>query len=229
MPLSVTVAARMAKSLFSGTLSRQKLSFPANGMGISGVSYLENLPMNAKIPLRLVLLGSLFGLSVLSSSCGPLGGSESSGGNHKVVNSAGIQDLGARIREAGNAYRRANGKAALANHAGLQEMAQKHSDAMARSGKLDHDGSASRNGIAASKYQIHATGENVMRQHGRDAQAMLQTWINSAPHRRTLLDPSHAVTGLGIAQDEHGNVWVTQIFGWKPGSGKGSAGVGSAW
>ncbi len=228
MPLSVTLAADEAKSLLSGFCDPEKLSFPANRTGARAVSHSENPPMNVKIPLRLVLLGSLFGLAALSSSCGPLGGSEA-GGNHKVVNAAGLQDLGVRIREAGNAYRRSNGKSPLANHAGLQEMAQKHSEAMARSGKLDHAGSESRNGIAQSKYQIGATGENVMRQHGRDAQAMLQTWINSAPHRRTLLESSYAVTGLGIAQDEQGNVWVTQIFGWKPGSGQGTAGVGHAW
>lgn len=181
--------------------------------------------MIAKTPLRLILLSLLFGLAALSSSCG---GSEG-GGSHKVVNAPGLHELRGRIREAGNAYRRANGKRPLANHAGLQEMAQKHSEAMARSGKLDHDGSASRNGIAASQYQIGTTGENVMRQHGRDAQAMLQTWIDSAPHRGTLLDSSYAVTGLGIAQDEQGNVWVTQIFGWKPGSGQVAPRVGRAW
>lgn len=187
--------------------------------------------MIAKTLLRIVLLASLFGLAALSSSCGPLGGS-AGGGNHKVVNAPGLKDLGSRLREAANAYRRSNGKSTLTNHAGLQEMAQQHAEAMARSGKLGHAGDSSRSGIAATKYQIRATAENVMRWHvraSRDPQVMLKSWTDSSGHRRNLLDPEWAVTGLGIAQDEQGNIWVTQMFGWKPGAGAVGPGVGSAW
>jgi len=174
-----------------------------------------------------MVFGLLAAPIVLLSSCGPLGG-----GNHKVVNAPGLSDLGSRLREAGNSYRRSNGKSTLTNHTGLHEMAQQHAEAMARSGKLSHAGNSARSGLAASKYQIRATAENVMRWHvrlGRDPQAMLKTWTDSSGHRRNLLDPSYAVTGLGIAQDEQGNIWVTQMFGWKPGSGLTSPGVGSAW
>lgn len=154
------------------------------------------------------------------------------GGNHKVVNAPGLQDLGSKLREAVNSYRRSNGKGALSRHAGLEELAQQHSEAMARSGKLSHAGDSTRSGIASSKYQIRATAENVMRwpvRGGRDPQKMLQTWIDSSGHRRNMLDGSYQVTGLGIAQNDEGNIWVTQMFGWPPGAGQFAPGTGSAW
>lgn len=183
------------------------------------------------ITSRSLVFGFLAAPVILLSSCGPLGG-ELGGGNHQVVNAPGLKDLGSRLREAANSYRRSNGKSTLTNHAGLQELAQQHSEAMARSGTLSHAGSSTRSDIASSKYQIRATAENVMRwpvSGGRDPQKMLQTWIDSSGHRRNMLDGSYRVTGLGIAQNEEGNIWVTQMFGWPPGAGAIAPGTGSAW
>ncbi|WP_035601350.1 CAP domain-containing protein [Haloferula sp. BvORR071] len=183
--------------------------------------------MKLRIFSRLLALGLLAATSPLLSSCGSVGG-----GNHQVVNVPGLHDFGVRLREAANSYRRANGKSTLGRHAGLEEMARQHAEAMARSGVMSHDGAATRYAKASATYQIHSTAENVMRwpvQRGRDPQAMLQSWINSSGHRRSLLDSAYSVTGLGIAQNEQGNIWVTQMFGSKPGTGQGAPGVGRAW
>lgn len=150
-------------------------------------------------------------------ACGPLGGG-SGGGNHQVVNAPGLRDLGSRLREAGNAYRRSSGKSTLARHAGLEEMARQHAEAMARSGNLSHGGGGNRNDLARSRYGMIMTAENVMRWHtkvGGGVPAMLRVWTESSGHRRNLLG-EWAVTGIGLAQDELGNIWVMQIFGTEP-------------
>jgi uncharacterized protein YkwD len=182
-----------------------------------------------KIPaiLRTVSFLSLALLAALGSSCGQLGGG-SGGGNHKIVAAPGLRNLGSRLREAGNSYRRSSGKSALSRHAGLVQMAQQHSESMARRGRLDHQGSASRTDEVSARYGMNAKAENVMRWHvkaGRSPQAMLKVWTDSSQHRRNLLGP-YGVTGIGIAQDEQGNIWVTQIYAPDPGSAA-SSGMGS--
>ena len=37
-------------------------------------------------------------------------------------------------------------------------------------------------------------------------------WMGSAPHRRNLLSAAYERTGVGIAIDESGMVYVTQLF-----------------
>lgn len=178
--------------------------------------------------LRIVSFLSLALFATLGSSCGPLGGS-SGGGNHKVVAAPGLQDLGSRLREAGNSYRRSSGKNALSRHPGLDQMARQHAESMARRGKLDHQGTASRTDEVSARYGMNAKAENVMRWHvkaGRNPQAMLKVWMDSSQHRRNLLGP-YAVTGVGIAQDEQGNIWVTQIYAPAPGSAGAHSGMGS--
>ena len=173
-----------------------------------------------KVPtiFRSVSFLSLALLAALGSSCGQLGGS-SEGGSHKVVAAPELRDLGSRLREAGNSYRRSSGKNSLALHPGLDRMARQHSESMAQRGKLDHQGTASRGDEVSARYGMNAKAENVMRWHvkaGRSPQAMLKVWTDSSQHRRNLLGP-YAVTGLGIAQDEQGNIWVTQIYAPAPG------------
>lgn len=174
--------------------------------------------MKTPAVLRIASFLKLAMLTALGSSCGPLGGS-SEGANHEVVAAPELRDLGSRLREAGNSYRRSSGKASLARHPGLDQMARQHSESMARRGKLDHQGTASRGDEVSARYGMNAKAENVMRWHvkaGRSPQAMLKVWTDSSQHRRNLLGP-YAVTGLGMAQDEQGNIWVTQIYAPVPG------------
>lgn len=185
-----------------------------------------------KVPgiLRIVSFVSIALLTALGSSCGPLGESLG-GGNHRVVEAPGLRDLGSRLYAASNSYRRASGKGTLARKADLDRLAQQHSESMARRGKLDHAGASSRTDEVAARYGVNEKAENVMRWHvkaGRDPQAMLQQWIGSSGHRRNLLG-NYAIGGLGIAQDELGNIWVTQIYAPAEGSGNRGPGVGRVW
>lgn len=102
---------------------------------------------------------------------------------------------------------------------------------MARRGKLDHAGSSGRTDEVAARFGVSEKAENVMRWHvqmGRDPQAMLKLWINSSGHRQNLLGP-YTMGGLGIAQDEQGNIWVTQIYAPAAGSAARGTAVGRFW
>lgn len=187
--------------------------------------------MRIPAALRILSFVSFSLFAVTASSCGPLGGAPGAG-NHKIVAAPGLKDLGSRLHQAANSYRRSSGKTPLERHADLDRMAQQHSESMALRGKLDHQGALSRTDEVSVRYNVKEKAENVMRWHvqaGMNPQAMLKTWIDSPPHHRNLLGP-YAITGLGMAQDEEGNIWVTQIYVPAPGSGHtGPQGSGHAW
>lgn len=189
-------------------------------------------PYRMKIPavLQIVSFVSLGLLIALASSCGPLGG-DPGGGNHRIVAAPGLQELGSRLFAASNAYRVTSGKGRLARKGDLDRLAHQHSESMARRGKLDHAGASARTQEIVTRHGVREKAENVMRWHvkaGSSAQAMLKQWINSPAHRRNLLGP-YAISGLGIVQDEHGNIWVTQIYAPAAGAGQHGPAPGRYW
>lgn len=196
----------------------------------AGERKIRRFPMKIPVVLRIVSCVSLALVAALGSSCGPLGG-DSGGGNHRVVEAPGLRDLGSRLYAASNSYRRSSGKGTLKREGELDRLAQQHSESMARRGKLDHAGSSARTDEVAARFGVREKAENVMRWHvqaGKNPQAMLKSWIDSSGHRRNLLG-NYAMGGLGIAQDELGNIWVTQIYAPVPGSGRTGPAVGSVW
>lgn len=165
-------------------------------------------------------------LAVTGSSCSAPGG-----GNHRIVEAPGLPDLGSRLNEAANSYRRSQGKSPLTREAELDRIARQHSESMARRGELDHQGSVARTDEVAARYGVTEKAENVMRWHvkaGLSPQAMLKAWIDSPQHQRNLIGP-YAITGLSQVQDELGNIWVTQIYAPTPGSGRRGQTSGHAW
>jgi uncharacterized protein YkwD len=41
---------------------------------------------------------------------------------------------------------------------------------------------------------------------------VIELWLTSAGHRRSLLDPSFTTTGVGVARDARGNWYVVQLY-----------------
>ena len=184
--------------------------------------------MKIPVAVRILSILALPSIAMLVSSCGPLGGG---GGNHRVVEAPGLRDLGSQVYAASNAYRKLNGLGSLKREKELDRLAQEHSESMARRGKLDHSGASGRTDQVTARFSVSEKAENVMRTHvkmGRDPQSTLKLWINSPGHRKNLLGP-YALSGLGIAQDEMGNIWITQIYAPAPGSGSRGPSVGRYW
>ena len=92
----------------------------------------------------------------------------------------------------------------------LTAAAQLHSEDMAANSYFSHtsrDGRSFADRIRDQGYPSPAA-ENIARGQ-RSASAVMQAWLNSAGHRRNILNCSLRAIGVGVAP---GNVW-TQDFG----------------
>ncbi|SDX50812.1 Uncharacterized conserved protein YkwD, contains CAP (CSP/antigen 5/PR1) domain [Modestobacter sp. DSM 44400] len=112
-----------------------------------------------------------------------------------------------------NQLRTAAGCAAVTPDDGLAGVARAHSADMRDRTYFSHtdpDGlspfdRADRAGVT------NARAENIARGQA-DAAAVMDAWMNSAGHRRNILDCSYRTMGLGIASGT-GGPWWTQMFG----------------
>ncbi|MDV2999456.1 MAG: hypothetical protein N5P05_001062 [Chroococcopsis gigantea SAG 12.99] len=92
----------------------------------------------------------------------------------------------------------------------LYEAAQKHTLDMLKAKKISHKGSD--NSTLATRiqrvdYQYSVVGENVASGQ-RSASEVVKDWMNSAGHRKNILNPEFTEIGVGYAN----NYW-TQVFG----------------
>ncbi|WP_367874739.1 CAP domain-containing protein [Luteolibacter sp. Populi] len=175
-------------------------------------------------------VAALLGIVSLCSACS----SSPADPNRKAVQPAVSAALAAGIQKEANAYRKSMGKSGLSRHAGLDQLAQRHSEDMLARNKRDHNGFGYRSDESAARYGMGSVAENVLDWHGKSApsaSAMMRVWIDSSGHRKNLLGEWNA-TGIGVARDGKGGTWATQIFAAKTGPGpRGSvpAGNPTAW
>jgi uncharacterized protein YkwD len=79
--------------------------------------------------------------------------------------------------------------------------AQRHTEDMAARNRLDHsgsDGSSLRDRVQRAGYSFAKVSENLAAGQATAA-AAVQTWLDSPPHRRNLLDPDLRHVGIGYA------------------------------
>ena len=111
-------------------------------------------------------------------------------------------------------HRRARGLAPLALDARVAQQARLHSEAMA-AGKtpFGHDGFPARVAALRRVTAVRSTAENVALNAGaRDPAAdAVQGWLASPGHRENIEGP-YALTGVGVASNAKGEVYLTQIF-----------------
>ena len=109
-----------------------------------------------------------------------------------------------------NRYRAGLGKPPLVRHAGLDAIAQRHSEAMRRSGRLSHDGFQARAATARTKYQLTPLHENVA--WGTRGSSITRIWAASRRHAPAMRG-NWSYTGVGVAVDGNGTIFATQLFG----------------
>jgi uncharacterized protein YkwD len=121
-----------------------------------------------------------------------------------------------------NAFRTAEGRAAVAVDAALEAAAREFARYMAKTGKYGHraDGRTPAERAKAHGYQYCVVLENiatVYRSSGYDApslaDALVEGWKKSPEHRRNMLDPDVTQTGIGVAQAAPGRYYAVQMFG----------------
>lgn len=100
----------------------------------------------------------------------------------------------------------------------LAQMARRYSEEMARGNFFSHYDKRGRSlADRAENFGIRnwrGIGENLFYCEGYDdfSSVAVNGWLNSSGHRKNLLNPGWTTTGIGIASDRDGKIYVTQIF-----------------
>ena len=117
-----------------------------------------------------------------------------------------------RIFELTNHDRVAHGLEALKWDASLAAAAQAHAERMAGEGYLSHQYPGEGDvGARAARAGAHfqAIAENIAT--GPNDGAIESEWMNSAPHRRNILDPQMNAIGIGVVE-RHGTIFAVEDF-----------------
>lgn len=125
--------------------------------------------------------------------------------------------LNGKIFDGVNIYRAAKGKSILKRHAGLDAIAQKHCEYLAKncgsSGmNIGHIGFEGRALVARQAYDITSIGENVASSTTKSADRLVDLWKSSKTHDHNMCS-DWTYAGIGTAFTSDGMVISTQVFG----------------
>jgi uncharacterized protein YkwD len=94
------------------------------------------------------------------------------------------------------------------------EVARAHSRAMSAGNFFSHidpDGSGPKERLARAGYVWKAFGENIG--CGQDSPGkLLDTWMRSASHRETILEPAYSEIGIGLVRGGECRIYWTALF-----------------
>ena len=112
-----------------------------------------------------------------------------------------------------NQYRQQKGLGALRTNSTITQQARRHSQNMASSGILSHDGFDGRVAAINKTIRYRSAAENVAYNAGFSnpvAQAVTG-WLNSPGHLENIVG-NYSLTGVGVAKNSRGEYYFTQIF-----------------
>ena len=121
------------------------------------------------------------------------------------------------VLELVNRTREGRGLPALERSELIAQLARAHSRDMASRGYFAHlsPGGISATARARSRGLVfRRMAENIARNQRADdpARTAVDGWMASSAHRENLLDPEMTRTGVGVAVDPDGMVYITQVF-----------------
>jgi len=129
-------------------------------------------------------------------------------------------DLAARLFSYTNQVRARNRRADFRKSAALGRAAQDYARVMARTGQFSHTigGTTPSQRAGKAGFRSGYVGENIGMRFGREsaqarAQAFMSQWMNSAPHRKNILNPKFRALGVGVSTARDGKVYAVQVFG----------------
>jgi uncharacterized protein YkwD len=137
----------------------------------------------------------------------------------KVAPASALEDV---VLAKMNELRAANKLSPLSASPKLQSAAKKHSEEMAKLGYFSHQSPTP--GMKTFMDRVKATGADGFSTGGENiiyredpaemaslADALLDQWLKSPPHKANILSKDYFVTGLGFYR-EGNKVWGTQVF-----------------
>lgn len=117
-----------------------------------------------------------------------------------------------------NNERRKKGLSDLYWDEDLARLARNYSKKMARESFFSHFDNDGNSVVERAKDSDirgwNKIGENLFFCEGYDSFDALAVrgWMNSAEHRRNILDRQFTTTGIGVAQTRDGRIYITQVF-----------------
>jgi uncharacterized protein YkwD len=95
----------------------------------------------------------------------------------------------------------------------ISAQARAHSEEMAKTGSMNHDGFRERVDSVAKTITYRSAAENVATNMGYKQPDLvaIQGWIESPGHHRNMIG-RYNLTGIGVVQDAKGEYYFTQIF-----------------
>ncbi len=116
-----------------------------------------------------------------------------------------------------NEVRAEHGLGPLAEMETLAAVARAHSEEMARLGYFSHEspsGLKSRDRVKAAGLKFGALGENILQLRGPEDPSgeAVDLWMESPSHSKAILNPRYSRTGVGVAVDDDGMLFFTQLF-----------------
>ena len=113
-----------------------------------------------------------------------------------------------------NAERKAAGFGPLKASPKLFQAARAHSENMANQSKLEHelDGKRVADRVRALRYSYKMCGENIA-WNSQNPEQVVKCWMDSPGHRANLLMKDYTEIGIGVAKNDKGEPYWTQVFG----------------
>jgi uncharacterized protein YkwD len=112
-----------------------------------------------------------------------------------------------------NQYRQAQNLPPLTFDPTISAQARAHSLKMANTSHLSHDGFKERVDVVAKTISYRGAAENVAYNmgHTHPDDTAVKGWIKSPGHQRNMVG-TYDLTGIGVAQNDKGEYYFTQIF-----------------
>ena len=112
-----------------------------------------------------------------------------------------------------NQYRKKKGLSQLSSNATITQQARQHSQDMASSRVLSHDGFDTRISTIGKSISYRSAAENVAYNMGYSApdRQAVEGWLKSPGHLQNI-EGSYTLTGIGVTKNAQGEYYFTQIF-----------------
>ncbi len=112
-----------------------------------------------------------------------------------------------------NQYRQQQGLSALTTNSAITRQARRHSQNMANSSLLSHDGFDGRVKTIGKTIRYRSAAENVAYNFGfsNPAAQAVSGWLKSPGHLENIVG-NFSLTGIGMAKNGRGEYYFTQIF-----------------
>jgi uncharacterized protein YkwD len=154
----------------------------------------------------------VLGLSVLSVLPAPVAAAGAKA-NPRAAGAFDRKMIESAIIRLTNVERQKAGLQPLRINPTLVSVAEKYSDLMASRQMMDHhlDGKDGGQRLKEAGYSYSWWGENIAWNYA-DANAVVQGWMNSPPHRQNLLSPNVTEIGVGVAYSVKNEPYYCQVF-----------------